>query len=59
MAKVLPPAAWEHSHYVAWLDRNVEPGQSVEVPDGDLSSYLAAGWTQEKAAQPRKNVKES
>lgn len=59
MAKVKPPASWEHPHYVAWLERNVDPGQVVEVPDNDLDAYLAAGWTEDKAAQPRTKVKES
>lgn len=57
MAKVKPPAAWEYAHYVAWLDRSVDPGEVVEVPDKDLPSYLEGGW--EKAAEPRNKVKES
>ena len=59
MAKVKTPATWDRTHYVPWLQRDVEPGQVVDVPDHDLESYLASGWTQEKAAEPRNKVKES
>lgn len=59
MAKVKPPAAWEHTHYVPWLQRDVDPGQTVDVPDEDVPSYLEGGWTEVKAAEPRTKVKES
>lgn len=59
MAKVKTPTTWEHQHYVAWLERNVDPGESVDVPDDDLPSYVAAGWQEVKAAEPRNKVKES
>lgn len=59
MAKVKPPAGWDGPHYVAWLERNVDPGQVVEVPDDDVPSYVEGGWQEVKAAEPRNKVKES
>lgn len=56
MAKVKAPEHWTGAHYVPWLMRDVEPGEVVEVPDGDLPSYVEGGW--EKAAEPRNKVKE-
>lgn len=56
MAKVKQP--YGERRFVAWLGREVDPGEVVEVPDKDLLSYLEAGWTQD-AAQPRNKVKES
>ncbi|MFE9192058.1 hypothetical protein ACFYL6_20880 [Micromonospora sp. NPDC007208] len=42
MARVKQP--YDERRMVAWLGREVDPGEIVEVPDGDLASYLEAGW---------------
>ncbi|MFG1776615.1 hypothetical protein ACGFIG_09320 [Micromonospora sp. NPDC049048] len=39
---------------VPWIGREVDPGEIVEVPDGDLPNYLEAGWT---AAQDKETKK--
>lgn len=43
MARVKQP--YDEPRQVPWLGRMVQPGEIVEVPDGDLASYLEAGWT--------------
>ncbi len=43
MARVKQPYA--ERRYVPWIGREVDPGEVVDVPDGDLASYLEAGWT--------------
>jgi hypothetical protein len=35
---------YEETRYVPWLDREIEPGAVVDVPEVDLASYLEAGW---------------
>jgi hypothetical protein len=35
---------YDERRWVPWLGREVEPGEIVEVPDGDLASYLQSGW---------------
>lgn len=42
MARV--KATFDEERFVPWVGRTVEPGEIVEVPDGDLASYLEAGW---------------
>ncbi|WP_319460087.1 hypothetical protein [Micromonospora sp. RTP1Z1] len=42
MARVKQPFGEER--FVPWIGRIVEPGETVEVPDGDLVNYLEAGW---------------
>ena len=42
MARVKQPFGEER--FVPWIGRVVRPGEVVEVPDGDLPSYLEAGW---------------
>jgi hypothetical protein len=42
MAKVKQP--YPEERFVPWIGTNVPPGAVVEVPDGDLPSYLEAGW---------------
>lgn len=45
MARVKQP--YDEERYVPWVGRTVQPGEVIEVPDGDLDSYLAAGWQPE------------
>jgi hypothetical protein len=42
MAKVKQP--FGEQRWVPWLSRLVEPGETVEVPDDELESWLAGGW---------------
>jgi hypothetical protein len=42
VAKVKQP--YEERRFVPWLGREVDPGEVVDVPEGDLPSYLEAGW---------------
>lgn len=42
MAKIRQP--YPEERFVPWIGTNVKPGAVVEVPDGDLPSYLEAGW---------------
>ncbi|MFG3702383.1 hypothetical protein ACGF5C_31550 [Micromonospora sp. NPDC047620] len=43
-------------HDVPWLGRRVEPGEIVEVPDGDLPNYLEAGWTAAQDKETKRAV---
>lgn len=40
--KVKQPYA--EARQVPWLGRTVQPGEVVAIPDGELASYLEAGW---------------
>ncbi len=42
MARVKQP--YDERRWVGWLGREVDPGETVEVPDRDLASYLESGW---------------
>lgn len=42
MAKVKQP--FDEERYVPWLGRVVRPGETVDVPDDEVDSYLAGGW---------------
>lgn len=42
MARIRQP--YDERRHVPWLGRDVDPGEVVTVPDGDLASYLEAGW---------------
>lgn len=57
MAKVTQP--YPEERFVPWLGLNVAPGETVEVPDDDLASYLEAGWTTPSAKQSKKQSEES
>ncbi|MEW2442787.1 hypothetical protein [Micromonospora marina] len=43
MARVKQP--FDEPRFVPWIGRTVDPGEIVEVPDGDLVNYLEAGWS--------------
>lgn len=49
MARVKQP--YDEERFVPWIGRTVAPGEDVDVPDGDLPSYLEAGWQETKAKQ--------
>lgn len=56
MAKVRLIA--DESRIVPWLNnRTVQPDEVVEVPDGDVESYLCQPATWEPVAEPKTAVK--
>lgn len=57
VARVTQPYA--ERRWVPWLGREVDPGETVEVPDRDLTAYLEAGWTEHKAPAAKTKSKES
>ncbi|MGA4726292.1 hypothetical protein ACPB67_02630 [Micromonospora taraxaci] len=42
MARVKQP--YDERRWVPGVGREVDPGETVEIPNGDLASYLEAGW---------------
>lgn len=52
MARVKFP--YDEERFVPWIGRTVQPGETVEVPDADLASYVEAGWQPEKTRQGSK-----
>ena len=54
MARVKQP--YDERRMVAWLGREVDPGEIVEVPDADLPSYLEAGWSAAQDKETKKAV---
>lgn len=54
MARV--KAQFEERRWVPWIGREVDPGEIVEVPDGDLPNYLEAGWSAAQDKETKKAV---
>ncbi|MFI2577699.1 hypothetical protein ACH5AJ_36500 [Streptomyces rochei] len=54
MARVKQP--YDERRWVPWIGREVDPGEIVEVPDGDLPSYLEAGWSAAQDKETKRAV---